>query len=241
LYQLVVTSSKIVREQWSSPSTLRLRLPERTYCVDVKTKSPKLHVVRQRGPAEHATRDQIVAAADAHFRYFGYRKTTVSDLAREIGFSKAYIYRFFDSKQAIGDAIASSWISRITTEIDDLVAGARAPTEKLRGMFRIFATRGREIYFKDNRLYDIVTASIDEGWPAVRHYVEHIAGCVRTVIAQGRSAGEFERKTPLDETCRAILQVMKLFMDPVILQQTLDDADENVSVVSSLVLRSLAH
>jgi len=31
----------------------------------------------------------------------------VAGLAREIGFSKAYIYRFFESKQAIGEAIST--------------------------------------------------------------------------------------------------------------------------------------
>jgi AcrR family transcriptional regulator len=38
----------------------------------------------------------------------GYGKTTVADLAKAIGFSKAYIYKFFDSKQAIGRRSASS-------------------------------------------------------------------------------------------------------------------------------------
>ncbi len=62
----------------------------------------------QRGPAEHAVRDQIVEAANECFARYGYAKTTVADLAREIGFSKAYIYKFFDSKQAIGEAICSA-------------------------------------------------------------------------------------------------------------------------------------
>ena len=60
-----------------------------------------------RGPAEHDVRDQIIEAADKHFSRYGYEKTTVSDLAKAIGFSKAYIYKFFDSKQAIGEAICS--------------------------------------------------------------------------------------------------------------------------------------
>ena len=48
-----------------------------------------------RGPADHDVRDQIVAAATEHFSRYGYEKTTVSDLAKTIGFSKAYIYKFF--------------------------------------------------------------------------------------------------------------------------------------------------
>src|SRR3546814_14696501 len=61
----------------------------------------------QRGPSDHTIRDQIIEAAHDHFSHYGYGKTTVSDLAKHIGFSKAYIYKFFDSKQAIGEAICA--------------------------------------------------------------------------------------------------------------------------------------
>ncbi|HEY7799341.1 MAG TPA: TetR/AcrR family transcriptional regulator, partial [Hyphomonadaceae bacterium] len=64
-----------------------------------------------RGPADHAVRDQIIEAAHEHFSRFGYEKTTVSDLAKSIGFSKAYIYKFFDSKQAIGEAICAKTVN----------------------------------------------------------------------------------------------------------------------------------
>ena len=44
-----------------------------------------------RGRADHEVRNQIVTAATEHFSRYGYEKTTVSDLAKTIGFSKAYI------------------------------------------------------------------------------------------------------------------------------------------------------
>ena len=50
----------------------------------------------QRGPAEHERREQIIAAAGEHFRHYGYGKTTVADLGKAIGLSKAYIYKFFE-------------------------------------------------------------------------------------------------------------------------------------------------
>ena len=60
-----------------------------------------------RGPAKHNVRDQIVEAAYSTSSRLGYEKTAVSDLAKSIGFSKAYIYKFFVSKQAIGEAICT--------------------------------------------------------------------------------------------------------------------------------------
>src|SRR4026208_1762638 len=89
-----------------------------------------------RGPAEQDVRGQIVEAADKHFSRYGYEKTTVSDLAKSIGFSKAYIYKFFDSKQAIGEAISSTTLRGIVATVEEAVAGATTPTEKFRKMFK---------------------------------------------------------------------------------------------------------
>ena len=63
----------------------------------------------QRGPSDHNVRDQIIVAANEHFAHFGYDKTTVADLAKAIGFSKAYVYKFFDSKQASAKPYAASF------------------------------------------------------------------------------------------------------------------------------------
>src|SRR5215212_5556812 len=85
-----------------------------------------------RGPAEHTVRAQIVEAAEEHFSRYGYEKTTVSDLAKAIGFSKAYIYKFFDSKQAIGEAICSKTLSGIVATVEQAVTGATTPSDKFR-------------------------------------------------------------------------------------------------------------
>src|SRR5215212_3876893 len=85
-----------------------------------------------RGPAEHTVRAQIVEAAEEHFSRYGYEKTTVSDLAKAIGFSKAYIYKFFDSKQAIGEAICSSCLGSIMDAVNAEIATGTSATEKFR-------------------------------------------------------------------------------------------------------------
>ena len=51
------------------------------------------------------TRSRILATADAYFREIGYQKTTVADIARTLKMSPANVYRFFDSKKAINEAV----------------------------------------------------------------------------------------------------------------------------------------
>jgi AcrR family transcriptional regulator len=193
-----------------------------------------------RGPVDHAVRDQIVDAAGEHFRRYGYAKTTVSDLAKAIGFSKAYIYKFFDSKQAIGEAIAAKTLSTIVATVEEAVQGATTPTEKFRRMFKVLVTTNVGLFFSDRKLYDVAAYAAGEEWPSARAYCERIRQILTEVVREGRETGEFERKTPLDETVDAINLVMQPYVNPLLLQHNLDGAEQAPAQLSNLVLRSLA-
>jgi AcrR family transcriptional regulator len=185
-------------------------------------------------------REQIVEAAREHFSHYGYQKTTVSDLAKSIGFSKAYIYKFFDSKQAIGEAICSKTLTAIVAAVEAAVAGATTPTEKLRQMFRILVSTGVSLFFNDRKLHDLAAHGAGEQWPSTRAYCERIRQILAEIVREGRESGEFERKTPLDETVRAIDLVVQPYVNPLLLQYNLDVAEEAPVQLSNLVLRSLA-
>src|SRR5258706_9879303 len=93
-------------------------------------------VAGQRGAPDHNIREQIIAAANDHFAHYGYGKTTVSDLAKAIGFSKAYIYKFFGSKQAIGEAICSQVHYKIIAAARTAVEDGKTSSNKFRRFFR---------------------------------------------------------------------------------------------------------
>jgi AcrR family transcriptional regulator len=193
-----------------------------------------------RGPADHDVRDQIVAAATDHFRLYGYEKTTVSDLAKSIGFSKAYIYKFFESKQAIGELICANCLGEIEAAVRTAVDGADRPTEKLRQMFKVAVESSLRLFFENRKLYDIAASAATGHWEAVRIFEGRIQAMLQDVLRQGREAEEFERKTPLDETTAAIYLVMRPYLNPLLLQNSFDYAAQAPAQLSSLVLRSLS-
>ncbi|MEN8513970.1 TetR/AcrR family transcriptional regulator [Burkholderia sp. MS455] len=193
-----------------------------------------------RGPADHDVRDQIVAAATEHFSRYGYEKTTVSDLAKSIGFSKAYIYKFFESKQAIGEMICANCLHQIETDVRAAVADAGLPTEKLRRMFRVFTEASLRLFFRDRKLYDIAASAATGNWQSVQAYEARVQTLLQDVLQEGRQSGDFERKTPLDETAMAIYLVMRPYLNPLLLQYNLDTTDVAPAQLSSLVLRSLS-
>jgi AcrR family transcriptional regulator len=193
-----------------------------------------------RGPSDHEVRAQIVEAATEYFSRYGYEKTTVSDLAKEIGFSKAYIYKFFDSKQAIGEVICANRLAAMIAAVSENVDDAHSATEKFRRMFKTLLASGSQLFFQDRKLYDIASVAAAAPWPSVKGYEEQIRQLIADILRLGRETGEFERKTPLDEAVNALFLVMKPYFNPLLLQYNLDAADEATGQLASLVLRSLA-
>lgn len=201
---------------------------------------PSIHTPSTRGPADHDIRDQIVAAANEHFSQYGYGKTTVSDLAKAIGFSKAYIYKFFDSKQAIGEAICTRCLAEIVAAVELAISEeGLSPTERFRRLVKTLMTTGVNLFFNDRKLYDIAAFSASERWPSSQAYDARIKSFVLQIVREGRELGEFERKTPLDETVDAIYLALRPFVNPLLLQYSLDVIEEAPTLTSNLILRSL--
>lgn len=203
-------------------------------------KKTSAYPVSVRGPADHEVRNQIVTAATEHFSRYGYEKTTVSDLAKAIGFSKAYIYKFFESKQAIGEMICANCLHQIETEVGEAVTETDLPPEKLRRMFKAATEASLKLFFQDRKLYEIAASAATENWQAVIAYEERFQKLLRDVLQEGRQTGDFERKTPLDETAKAIYLVMRPYLNPLLLQHSFDYVEEAPTHLSNLVLRSLS-
>lgn len=193
-----------------------------------------------RGPSEHTIRDQVVAAATEYFGYFGYEKTTVSDLAKAIGFSKAYIYKFFDSKQAIGEQICSNRLMSIMDIVNAAVVNSPTASEKIRQLFYALTQSGSDLFFHDRKLYNIAAVAARDKWPSVALHEARLIKLIESILIEGRNCGEFEHQTPLDEATKAVFLVMKPFISPVQLQYNLDTAEYAALLLSSLILRSLA-
>jgi AcrR family transcriptional regulator len=193
-----------------------------------------------RGPAEHDVRTQIIDAATAHFSHYGYEKTTVSDLAKAIGFSKAYIYKFFASKQAIGEVICANCLAQIESDVHAALQGVTAAPDRLRVLFTAIVDASLRLFLQDRRLYEIAVAAATDRWPSTQAYQGRIRQLVEEILEEGRVSGAFENKTPLDKTSRAVYQVLVPYLNPVTLPHLSGLHEEAPKAMQELVLRSLA-
>jgi len=204
------------------------------------SKEKSSYPVSRRGPEDHDVRDQILSAATEHFSRYGYEKTTVSDLAKSIGFSKAYIYKFFESKQAIGEMICANCVRGIEEEVNAAISEAEYPPEKLRVLFKAIVEASLRLFTQDRKLYEIAASAASEKWDVTIAYENRILKVVQNIIQEGRQSGDFERKTPIDEAVKAIYLVLRPYLHPLLLQHSISYNTDAPLLLSSLVLRSLS-
>jgi AcrR family transcriptional regulator len=195
----------------------------------------------RRGPVDHARREQILGVAAEHFRTVGYHKTSISDLGRAIGISHAYVYRFFESKQAIGEAVCSQTLARIASAVEKAVESPASASEKIRQIPLVLIEEGVSVFMQDRKLHDIVEEAVKAHWCSASNHDVSIEALILRVVAQGRESGEFERKTSADEVAHSILVAWTPFIHPVLLaERAPEQLREDARIVSSMVLRSLA-
>lgn len=124
----------------------------------------------------------MVIAATEHFGHFGYEKTTVSDLAKSIGFSEAYIYKFFGSKQAIGEVICANCLDMIMDIVNSAVEESSTASDKMRQLLRALTESGSDLFFHDRRLYDIAAVAARDKWPSAAIHERRVQQLIEKII-----------------------------------------------------------
>lgn len=193
-----------------------------------------------RGPAEHAVRDQIIKTASECFGHYGYMKTTVADLARELGFSKTYIYRFFESKQAIGEEICAAHLAALLDQARTHLAEGASAADRFRRFFHSITEQTTKLLYEDKRIYEIAVIACMEDWTPALAYIDSLHAIIVDIVQYGRDRGEFEKKTPIDEIARSILFAMGPFIDPAHLHRNVKRLPAAQNEMIGLILRSLA-
>jgi AcrR family transcriptional regulator len=85
-----------------------------------------------RPPVLENARDRILDEAAELFGSGGYDKSSLNDVAERLGVSKAAVYHYFNTKQAIYDAIIVRTLDGLIKHVEGAVNHASRPEHKLR-------------------------------------------------------------------------------------------------------------
>jgi AcrR family transcriptional regulator len=167
---------------------------------------------------ERDTRQIIVDTAERFFRDIGYQKTTVADIAKSLRMSPANVYRFFDSKKSINEAVLERYKREQEEAIATIADEDRPASDRLRDIlatsYRLNAAR----FAGHARMQEMVCAAMEESWDAILGHIERFDALLGRVVAEGVANGEFRALDPIAAT-QCIRTAMIRFQHPLLMAQ----------------------
>ncbi|MBP1842616.1 AcrR family transcriptional regulator [Rhizobium petrolearium] len=140
---------------------------------------------------------RILDAAERLFKHYGYTKTNVADIARDLGMSPANIYRFFSSKADIHQALANRMLDG---SYQMAVANAKRPvsaTERLHDHVLQQHRLTLETMLDEKKVHEMVVIAIEQQWPVIQQHLDRLRLLIADLIREGIDAGEFREQNPL--------------------------------------------
>jgi AcrR family transcriptional regulator len=80
---------------------------------------------------------RLIAAAEAQFRRFGYKRTTIDDITADAGTGKGSLYLHFESKQAVYMAVVEASLERFVESASRLLDGPGPVPSRLRSLVEL--------------------------------------------------------------------------------------------------------
>ena len=186
-------------------------------------------------------RSQIVEAAHARFRHYGYGKTTMAEIAADTGMSAANLYRYFNSKQ---DIIAECANRCMCERVDRLRAAIRKPElsaiEKLKTYVLTDLQISNEMVENDEKISELVNTITQERADMVYKKIEAENTLIQEILSYGNETGEFDIKD-INSTAKTIHTSLIVFNVPIFMSlYSLEEFKEKANSIIELFVTGLA-
>ncbi len=172
-----------------------------------------------------AGREKLIATAEVIIRERGAINFTITDLAAEAGMSQSNVYRFFENKDALAEAMAGRWFAELITIIEDLVE-ANIPVEQK--LYEFFARRlaiKRTRFEEDPDLFRSYMELGNEHFDVIRGYVDLTDHYMAIILAEAMEEGYF-KGMELDQIVSLVNTMVQPFCNPNLMMDMMHLADE---------------
>lgn len=167
--------------------------------------SPEKNQAAPESEQEAPDRDQKEVIADAfekHFSEFGYKKTSMDDVAKDVKVSKKTLYRLFESKEKAFYHIVSRAAHRTKNRLEKDLEQCGSNEEKLGLLTRLIIVRIRT-WLKTNVNFEF---KYSYKIPQIA-FRDAISELIQSILRDGMDKGEFGEKN-LDTTTHFIVGIL---------------------------------
>lgn len=189
---------------------------------------------------EDLNRDILVVSSNL-FRQFGFKKTTVEDIANEIGRRKSSLYYYYKSKEEIFEAVVNEEMQRFFRQIKRSVAQSAGAKQKLliycRATFQHLALLCNLNGVLKNQIQEIQCIT-----NPLRHKFDTTqVALVREILQEGVAANEFKNMSggEMDSIAYIIVSSFKGLESPLVLNQQEPDLNSRIESIVEVMVEGI--
>jgi AcrR family transcriptional regulator len=182
------------------------------------------HPVRPGADPDEA-RARILEVAEESFRRVGHHKTSMADIASELGMSPANVYRFFPSRDAINESICGRVLNEVT-DVASAVARTNVPArEKLDRLLIAVHRHNKMTLAEQKHMHDLIVVAMHENWTIIKAHVERMVAILEAVIREGIEGGEFEVEDAA-QAARVVKIAFTPFFHPTLIEHCIRHGED---------------
>lgn len=191
-------------------------------CVILERKSKIVELSKRRVMSQDMSkdnrdemRDSIVKAATQVFTRFGFKKTSMDDIARSIRMGKSSIYYYFKSKEEIFQAVVDSEADMLRIKVNKILEGSDDSMSKLRAYVKLRMDLIKQLsnYMEILKNDDLMNLALTE--KIRKKYDDEEVTIIRRILEEGNDKGLFKVKD-LNLSSLAIVTAMKGLEVPLV-------------------------
>jgi AcrR family transcriptional regulator len=187
------------------------------------------------------TQARILQAATERFRHYGYRKTTMAEVARDCSMSAGNLYRYFESKSDIGAAVSVAWFAALHQTVRAAITQPGfSPRQKLEAYVLTVNRFTLESLRNTPHIQEMVDFLCEERRDLVEQHLDTCHEIVAGILGEGVKRGDFEIPD-IATSARAVLNAIVRFEYPPLLALS-DHAnlDDEARAVVALIVNGLS-
>jgi AcrR family transcriptional regulator len=146
------------------------------------------------------TRALILDAAGKRFRHYGYQKTTMSEIARDLSMSTGNLYRFYPSKLDIAEAHAHFHEEDEDRMMEDILAQKEPALDRLRKFSRMVLEETFRVIDESKKVFELAQAISRERPAYANRRLAQERVYLKTLLREGIEDGTFEPIVDLEQT-----------------------------------------
>lgn len=159
-----------------------------------------------------AGRDALIGHVIDMIEETGSSAMTVTEIAARAGMSPASLYRFFDSKEALIEAVAGRWFEPKVAIMEEVVSSDLPPRRKMYEFYaRRFALMKAE-WERDPIAFANYVELGKENFELIRSYIDLGDHYLATIIGEAMADGHFPGLS-VDEALSLINQITNVYVN----------------------------